>query len=86
MIVRRPRMVLDHALTLILNHLIFTTYYSASIPTSLFFWLVMLGGAIIMVPTAEQACVQREMREGLAVVRPPREEDIELEGLVGRED
>jgi protein SYS1 len=86
MLVRRPRMVLDHALTLLLNHLIFTTYYSASIPTSLFFWLVMVGGALIMVPAAEQACVKREMREGLAVIRPPRDEDIELEGLVERED
>ena len=36
-LIRRPRLILDFALTLVFNHLVLTTYYSASIPTSLFF-------------------------------------------------
>ncbi|KAF8515923.1 hypothetical protein JB92DRAFT_36514 [Gautieria morchelliformis] len=35
--VRRPRLILDFALTLVLNHLILTTYYSAALPSSPFF-------------------------------------------------
>lgn len=66
-LVRRPRLVLDFALTLIFNHLVFTTYYSASLPTSLFFWLVMFAGAALMIIVGEQLCVKREMNEGLAV-------------------
>ncbi|KAF7370925.1 hypothetical protein MSAN_00726400 [Mycena sanguinolenta] len=33
-LIRRPRLILDFALTLVFNHLVLTTYYSASIPTS----------------------------------------------------
>jgi hypothetical protein len=80
LIVRRPRLILDFALTLIFNHLVLTTYYSASIPTSLFFYLVLIAGATLTIIVAEQLCVRREMREGLKVdtVRPDEEE-----GLVG---
>ncbi|GLB41534.1 putative integral membrane protein S linking to the trans Golgi network [Lyophyllum shimeji] len=67
-LVRRPRLILDFALTLVFNHLVLTTYYSASIPTSAFFWLVMLAGSILTVVVAEQLCVKREMSEGLSVV------------------
>ncbi|KAF9030375.1 hypothetical protein BDZ89DRAFT_911077, partial [Hymenopellis radicata] len=76
-IVRRPRMVLDFALSLVFIHLVLTTYYSASIPTSLFFWLVVGVGALATVVMAEQLCVRREMQEGLSVVstEPPEEED-----------
>ena len=31
-LIRRPRMILDFALTLVFNHLVLTTYYSASLP------------------------------------------------------
>jgi hypothetical protein len=71
--------VLDFALTLIFNHLVFTTYYSASIPTSLYFWAIMAAGACLMVIVAEQLCVQREMREGLAV--PPSGGADEVDGM-----
>ncbi|WAQ88257.1 hypothetical protein PtA15_9A384 [Puccinia triticina] len=34
-IVRRPKHIMDHSLTICLNHLILTTYYSAHLPSSL---------------------------------------------------
>lgn len=67
-LIRRPRLILDFALTLVFNHLVLTTYYSASIPTSLFFWIVMVAGSVMTVILAEQLCVKREMNEGLSVV------------------
>ncbi|KAF4611301.1 hypothetical protein D9613_007266 [Agrocybe pediades] len=79
-LVRRPRLILDFALTLVFNHLVLTTYYSAAIPTSLFFWLVLLGGAAISVIFAEQLCVKREMSEGLNVM-PVRPEDLQVEEM-----
>jgi len=87
MIVRRPRLILDFSLTLVFNHLVLTTYYSASIPTSLFFYLILLGGAALTIVVAEQLCVRREMQEGLKVapVRIDEEEglvdDMELDNL-----
>jgi Integral membrane protein S linking to the trans Golgi network len=78
-IVRRPRLILDFAFTLIFNHLVLTTYFSASIPTSLFMYGVMLAGAAITVVAAEQLCVKREMREGLKVSAMRTDEE---EGLV----
>ena len=44
-LVRRPRLVLDFALTLLFNHILLTTYYAASIPSSLFYWGVVGAGA-----------------------------------------
>lgn len=52
-IIRRPTHILDFALTLIFNHFILTTYYSASFPTSIFYWLVQACGAVLMVVSAE---------------------------------
>lgn len=76
--IRRPRLILDFALTLAFNHLVLTTYYSASIPTSLFFWLVMFAGSTWTVIIAEQLCVKREMTEGL-VISAPRDDTDEME-------
>ncbi|KAF9038657.1 integral membrane protein S linking to the trans Golgi network-domain-containing protein [Panaeolus papilionaceus] len=87
-LVRRPRLILDFALTLVFNHLVLTTYYSASFPTSLFFWLILLGGAGLTIISAEQLCIKREMREGLAVApiradaEDMRVEEMELGGLM----
>ncbi|TFK48491.1 hypothetical protein OE88DRAFT_532351 [Heliocybe sulcata] len=67
-IVRRPRLILDFSLTLIFNHLVLTTYYAASLPSSVFFWLMMIACSALMVIAGEQVCVRREMREGLSVV------------------
>ncbi len=88
-LVRRPRQILDFALTLVFNHIVLTIYYSASIPTSLFFWLVTLGGAAVTVIVAEQLCVKREMKEGLSIA-PIRDdegaEEMELGSLLQRRD
>lgn len=86
-LIRRPRMVLDFTLTLLFLHLVFTTYYSASLPTSFFFWIIMIIGAIGVIISAEQLCVRREMRDGLAV--PPTSSaanDLEMQGLINRDD
>jgi len=89
-LVRRPRLILDFALTLVFNHLVLSIYYSSSMPTSLFFWIVMLGGAALSIIIAEQLCVKREMSEGLSVlpVRPEDElvEEMEMGGLLPRID
>jgi protein SYS1 len=99
-LIRRPRLILDFALTLVFNHLVLTTYYSASLPyvinfynsdicllppsTSLFFWLVMVAGSVLTVILAEQLCVKREMMEGLVI--PEHEaEAIEMGGLLRRD-
>jgi len=72
-IIRKPTHVLDFALTLLLNHLILTTYYSASLPSSVFFWLVVSAGSATTIIFAEQLCVRREMREGLWTMQPAQD-------------
>ncbi|KAI0765612.1 integral membrane protein S linking to the trans Golgi network-domain-containing protein [Trametes elegans] len=85
-LVRRPRLILDFALTLLFNHIVLTTYYSAAIPTSLFFWAIMCASTALTVVFAEQLCVKREMNEGLVVVPPPDVGDnMEMASLL-RED
>jgi Integral membrane protein S linking to the trans Golgi network len=86
-LIRRPRLILDFALTLIFNHLVLTSYYSASVPTSLFFWLVMILGSALTVIAAEQLCVKREMREGLTVPVQGHDavEEMELGTLLRRD-
>ncbi|KAI6149622.1 integral membrane protein S linking to the trans Golgi network-domain-containing protein [Pisolithus tinctorius] len=85
-LIRRPRLILDFALTLVFIHLVLTTYYSASIPNSSFFWFILVAGSAWTVIVAEQLCVKREMTEGLVVSRP-RDEDEEMElGGVSRSD
>jgi len=87
-LIRRPRLILDFALTLVFNHLVLTTYYSASVPTSLFFWLVMILGSALTVILAEQLCVKREMNEGLVVpVQQGNDsvEEMELGSLLRRD-
>ena len=78
-IIRRPRLILDFSLTLLFNHLVLTTYYSAAIPTSLFFWAVMMSGSALTIIVAEQLCVKREMTEGLIIATEmPDGEDMEM--------
>ncbi|TDL26585.1 hypothetical protein BD410DRAFT_763829 [Rickenella mellea] len=84
-IVRRPRLILDFAITLIFNHVVLTTYYSEALPSSIFFWLVMAAGAAVSVVSAEQLCVRREMREGLNV-GVGEVDDIELGERTPRRD
>ncbi len=54
--------------------MVLTTYYSAALPSSPFFWIVVLAGTALTVVAAEQLCVRREMREGLRTVAPEVEE------------
>lgn len=86
-LVRRPRLVLDFAATLVFNHLLLTTYYSAALPTSLFYWLVLVIGAVVTIVFAEQLCVKRVMKEGLQI--RPEDEDVEameMGGMMHRMD
>lgn len=66
-LVRRPTHILDFSLTLIFNHLILTTYYSSSFPSSFFFWFILTISTIAQIVLAEQWCVRREMREGFTI-------------------
>ncbi|GAA5889556.1 hypothetical protein JCM6882_007069 [Rhodosporidiobolus microsporus] len=66
-VVRRPTHILDFSLTLIFNHLILTTYYSHSFPSSFFFWFIVGSSAVAQIVLAEQWCVRREMRDGFSV-------------------
>ncbi|EMD39363.1 hypothetical protein CERSUDRAFT_47749 [Gelatoporia subvermispora B] len=83
-LIRRPRLILDFSLTLVFIHLVLTTYYSSALPTSLFFWAVMLVSAALLVIAAEQLCVKREMTEGLATVAPEGD-DMEMGNLLRRD-
>lgn len=84
-LVRRPRLILDFVLTLMFNHLVLTTYYSSSVPTAWFFWLVMAVCTAAMVVVAEQLCVKREMEEGLTVLPSTDADEIEMGGLLRRD-
>lgn len=59
-VVRRPTHVLDFCLTLVGIHLILAAYYASSMPTSLYFWLVLGVGAVGQIVWAEQLCIRRE--------------------------
>lgn len=81
-LVRRPRLILDFTLTLLFNHLVLTTYYSAVLPTSLFFWTVVLGSSFMTLLLAEQMCVKREMSEGLVIAMTTLDSgDVEMGAL-----
>lgn len=75
-------MILDFSLTLIFNHLVLTTYYSSALPSSWFFWAVMVLCVGIMVVVAEQLCVKREMTEGLTVAASTDTDEVEMGGLL----
>jgi len=53
-LIRRPTYILDFSLTLTFLHLLFTTYFAKSFPTSFFYWVVQALGAVLMVAVAEQ--------------------------------
>ncbi|KAI9601844.1 hypothetical protein KEM48_001130 [Puccinia striiformis f. sp. tritici PST-130] len=66
-IVRRPKQIMDHSLTTSLNHLILTTYYSSHLPSSIWFYFVLLSSSILQILVTEHICVKREFRDGLGV-------------------
>ena len=69
--------MLDFTATLLLVHVVLSTYYSGALPSSVFVWLVLLLGSIVTVTGAEQLCVRREMNEGLQTA-PSESEEIEM--------
>ncbi|KAF9814329.1 hypothetical protein IEO21_05172 [Rhodonia placenta] len=84
-LIRRPRLILDFSVTLLFSHLVLTTYYSNTFPTSLFFWGVMAASTALMIVVAEQMCVKREMTEGLAVVTANDGDEMEMGTLLRRD-
>ncbi|KAI7967066.1 hypothetical protein MJO29_000343, partial [Puccinia striiformis f. sp. tritici] len=66
-IVRRPKQIMDHSLTTSLNHLILTTYYSSHLPSSIWFYFVLLSSSVLQILITEHICVKREFRDGLGV-------------------
>ncbi|EGF98192.1 uncharacterized protein MELLADRAFT_96110 [Melampsora larici-populina 98AG31] len=87
-IVRRPIHIMDHSLTIVLNHLILTTYYSSSFPTSIWFYSILVSSSVLQIIWAENLCVKREMREGLGVgwkidQRPEDDHQMRLMNDVG---
>lgn len=78
-VVRRPKHILDHVVTLHLVHLLLTSWYSSSIPTSLFWWGCMLAHATGAVLLAERVAIRREMGSevGYGLVGSGKEEDEE---------
>lgn len=77
-VVRRPKHILDHVATLHLVHLLLTSWYSSSIPTSLFWWMVMVAHGAACIVWAEREAVKREMnvQVGWGLVGSGRE-DVE---------
>jgi hypothetical protein len=54
-LVRKPTLVLDFACTLTFLHVVITTYHAGGlIPTTFFFWAVMIVGTVLMIIGAEQ--------------------------------
>ena len=60
-LVRRPTYILDFSLTLVFIHLILSTYYAGSFPTSIYFWAVQALGALLMIVVAEQVSLALQL-------------------------
>lgn len=57
-LVRKPTLVLDFACTLTFLHVVLTTYHAGGlVPTTFFFWAVMIVGTVLMIIGAEQVRV-----------------------------
>ncbi|KAH8551828.1 integral membrane protein S linking to the trans Golgi network-domain-containing protein [Umbelopsis sp. PMI_123] len=61
LIVQRAKLILDFAVTLHAFHLIITSYYSRSIPSTFLWWLLNIFSCAVMTLMAEWTCMQREM-------------------------
>ncbi|KAI5475523.1 integral membrane protein SYS1-like protein [Pseudohyphozyma bogoriensis] len=66
-LIRRPTHILDFSLTLLFNHLLLTTYFSSSFPTSFFYWFILSFSSVAQIVLAEQCCVRRDMNEGFSM-------------------
>ncbi|RKP10748.1 integral membrane protein S linking to the trans Golgi network-domain-containing protein, partial [Thamnocephalis sphaerospora] len=60
-IVERARLCLDYVVTLHFLHLIFTSYYSGHLPTTVFWWALNLASCCAMSIGGEWVCMRREM-------------------------
>ncbi|KAK6497706.1 hypothetical protein TWF481_012109 [Arthrobotrys musiformis] len=62
LIVIRTKFVLDFALTVYFIHLMITSLYSHSLPSSWLWWVVQIGGSLITISLASWLCQKRELR------------------------
>ncbi|KDN43671.1 hypothetical protein K437DRAFT_147200 [Tilletiaria anomala UBC 951] len=69
-LIRRPAHILDHVLTLHLLNLLIASLYASSLPTSLFWWLIMTLHATICAIVAERLCIKRELTDGFSSAPP----------------
>lgn len=61
-IVKRAKLVLDFAMTIMGFHLLFTTLYSGCVPRSGAWWITWFLNCIIMVFGGEYACMRQELK------------------------
>ncbi|EGX46975.1 hypothetical protein TWF173_001628 [Orbilia oligospora] len=62
LLIIRTKFVLDFALTIHFIHLIITSLYSHSLPSSWLWWAVQLGSSLITISLASWLCQKRELR------------------------
>ncbi|KAF3915250.1 hypothetical protein ABW20_dc0110244 [Dactylellina cionopaga] len=62
LLVGRTKFVLDFSLTIHIIHLIITSLYSHSIPSSWLWWSVQLGSSIVTISLSTWTCQKREMQ------------------------
>lgn len=79
--------MLDFALTLAGAHVVLTTYYAGALPRGLFTWATYGAFCGATVVLGEQACVRREMVEGIPINSSANNagEDVELGALPAHE-
>jgi protein SYS1 len=61
-IVVRSKLVTDFSVTIHFINLIFTTFYTRAIPSSIFWWAVQGASALLMTVLGVWACQWRELR------------------------
>ena len=62
LLIARSKLVPDFALTIHFINLVITSLYTKSIPTQLFWWLLQLASAGLMVSLGIWACQWRELK------------------------
>lgn len=62
LLIARSKLVPDFAITIHIIHLLITSLYSHAVPTSLYWWLVQIASAGLMVSLGMWACQWRELQ------------------------
>lgn len=62
LLIARSKLVPDFALTIHFVHLLITSFYSRSLPTSVYWWFVQAASAGLMVSLGMWACQWRELQ------------------------